>query len=108
MWNQLSVLPDFSSTCSHRPTAVGSLAAGAAEAAFSVSVKPIVSAERNFMRSLTTRAALIAFLWRESVVISRRDLPPDRNEKPPEPRSGGSKRQAEALRSRIAAAADSH
>src|ERR1700736_4244707 len=50
MLNQLSALPDFSSTCSHKPVAVGSLATGAARTAvFNAITAPIVIEIRSFI-----------------------------------------------------------
>src|ERR1700730_11492280 len=50
MLNQLSALPDFSSTCSHKPVAVGSLATGAARTAVFNAITALIVIEiRSFI-----------------------------------------------------------
>src|SRR3954454_1916892 len=107
MLNQLSALPDFSSTCSHKPTAVGSLPAGAGSTAlFNAMTATIVSGINSFIATsyVVVGVPPTAFMARDCG-----DLPAKSTskQKPPEERSGGSKPGRTRLRLHIDAAADS-
>src|SRR5436305_845230 len=58
MLNQLSGLPVFSSTCSHKPAALGSLVAGAAQAR-ALSETRITATLRNFITTPRTRSSVL-------------------------------------------------
>src|SRR3954452_11702714 len=58
MLNQLSGLPVLSSTCSHRPVALGSLVAGAAQAR-ALSETRMAATLRNFITTPRTRSSVL-------------------------------------------------
>src|SRR5258708_2733030 len=89
MLNQLSALPDFSSTCSHKPTAVGSLTAVAAQAAeFNAITAPIVIEISSFIATSYVVVPPATFMAGDCGDLSARSTS---KQKPPEERSGGSK-----------------
>src|SRR5205085_2272660 len=62
MLNQLSGWPVLSSTCSHKPAAVGSLTAGAAQAAAFRKMKAATMQRRFILTSRISRRACVSIL----------------------------------------------
>src|SRR6185295_5801813 len=74
MLNQLSAAPVLSSTCSHRPAALGSLTAGAAQARAFRATRTATT-PRHFIDDLATFLLQVpsAFCQRQTAAISRKD-----------------------------------
>src|SRR6188508_1216421 len=101
MLNQLSALPVFSSTCSHKPTAVGWPPAGAAHAAELNDTKTAIVRPRNFIATSVHPYRLMAVdcggLWATFIM-------PPQNESPRKDIRGlASASASAAVRLRIAA-----